>query len=187
MASVTIEGVEYETYASVADADAYYNADSNGESWRSADVDTKSRALVTATRWIDSQCWKGEKLDPAQPLEFPRTEGSIEAIVQASIMLAGMLVVDPTLWSTLSGATVAADGGTKRLKAGSVEIEYFRKLNFTVWGGGISIFPRNIMAMIGEWLCGASDGLASYAGSIAFGTGKPTHFKPNRFGVVNGF
>lgn len=188
MATVTISGVDYDTYASVADGDAYFAADINGDTWRIADAETKARALVTATRWIDAQCWQGDKLDPLQPLAFPRTIGSEAAIAQASIMLAGLLVVDPALWDTLSGATVAADGGTKRLKAGSVEIEYFRKLNFSVWSSGaVGIFPRNIMAMIGEWLCAATGGGMGLAGAVSFDTCRPTGFRPNRFGVIEGF
>lgn len=173
--TVTIGSDTYDIYSSVATVDTYANGSLTASAWESLVEDDKARVLIMVTRWIDAQCWQGEKVDPAQPLAWPRTIGSIETIEYAATILAVMVAADTTLPDTMTGATVAADGGTKRLKAGSVEIEYFRK--FYVMGigalAGEMPFPQNIMSMIGVWLCNSSSFNAGAAGAVAFGTCAP--------------
>lgn len=174
MPQVTIGDDLYEVYVSVEDVDTYANGSLNASAWDALVPDDKARAVVSVTRWIDSQCWKGDKLDPAQPLEWPRTVGDITAIVLAATQLSILLAANPDLMNQMTGATVAADGGTKRLKAGSVEIEYFRKLNFFIYGGSLDPFPRNIMSLIGAWLCDRGGSAWGSSGSAAFGTCEPS-------------
>lgn len=54
-------------------ADDYFAYDMNATAWiEEADIDIKKKALVMATREIDSHCFRGVKQDPNQPLQFPR-------------------------------------------------------------------------------------------------------------------
>lgn len=189
--TVTINGEDYDVYASVEEVDRYANGSLTADAWQALTDDDKARVLVSVTRWIDSQCWQGEKIDPAQPLAWPRTVGALPVIEQAAIMLSILLAANPELMDQMTGATVSADGGTKRLKAGSVEIEYFRALNFTVYGssGRLDPFPRNIMILIGQWLCANQGGSVwGFAGSTAYGTCEPSVTgRRNRFGFVEPF
>lgn len=160
MATVTINGDTYDAFVTVAEVDSYANASTTGETWLALSDDDKGRAIVTATRWIMGECWKDPQPDPTAP---------VEPFISANILLALALASDPEIYNTLSGATVSTDGGTKRLKAGSVEIEYFRKLNFGVFGSSVSPFPGNVMSLVRESMCnsGASWG---NAGSSSWGT-----------------
>lgn len=172
--TVTIGTDPYDVYVSPAQVDTYANGMLTASAWDALVPDDKSRVVVSVTRWIDSQCWKGDKVDPSQPLAWPRTVGDIAVIEQAAVMLSVLLAANPELMDQMTGATVAADGGTKRLKAGSVEIEYFRKLNFGIYAtGALEPFPRNVMVLLSEFLC-ASGAAWGLSGSVAFGTGEPS-------------
>lgn len=175
MAQVTIGGNNYDVYANVADADEYFAGAIDADAWRESDADTKARALVTATRWIDAQCWKEPKPDPTAP---------VEPFIQACIVLAGMLTADPSLYSTMSGATASNTGALKRMKAGSVELEYFGTTNgLTMLGSGNRPFPDNVMAMLGSLLCEPEGGAFGIGGAASFDTCRPSYFEPfNKFG-----
>jgi hypothetical protein len=126
--SVTIGSATYETYATVEEADAYLAADFTATAWRDeTDEDAKARALVTATRLLDRQVWPGQKTDEDQDQAWPRTgvsgvdEDDIpQAVIDACCLLAKYIHEG----STLETSTTTANN-TKRLKAGSAEIEYF--------------------------------------------------------------
>lgn len=177
MPTITIGSDNYEAYVEVADVDSYANGSLNATAWDDLTEDDKGRAVVTATRWIDSQCWQGEKADPVQELAWPRIINGETVDVEPKIALATELLsiltaANPELPDQMTGnVAVAADGGTKRLKAGSVEIEYFRKLNFTVYGNGtVAPFPQSVMSLIGAYLCSALGRAGGNAGSQSFGT-----------------
>lgn len=77
MKTVTINEVEYPTYATIQDADNYFNA-FFGSTWESIDEVDKAKLLVSATRTIDAQEWRGYKKDEAQELAFPRLINMVE-------------------------------------------------------------------------------------------------------------
>lgn len=184
--TVTIGSDEYDVYVSVAEVDTYANGSLTADAWQAMVPDDKARVIVSVTRWIDAQCWKGEKIDPDQPLAFPRTVGDIAVIEQAAIQLSVLVATNPDLINQLTGATVSADGGIQTLKAGSVQITYFRALNFSVYGAGrVEPFPRNIMGLIGAWLCATSGTSWATSGSLSYGTGaKSVVGRRGRFGFV---
>ena len=66
-----INEIEYPVYADLQDAEIYNNA-IVGSTWADKDEKTRSQYLVMATRKIDSYSYAGEKVDPNQPLKFPR-------------------------------------------------------------------------------------------------------------------
>lgn len=182
MATVTISGNEYQVYADVATADERLNADIAADDWRDADADTKARALVTSTRWIDGVCWIEAYDTFAERLAEPK-------FVQASIDLASLLVSNPTLARDMTGGGAAtSDGGTKRLKAGSVEIEYFYKGTLLLFGSGTGQpFPPAIMSLLGEFMCEDTSTSSAIAGSWSYDTCQPTAFNRGQFGYTEGF
>lgn len=159
-------GLEYDTYATVAQADDYLNASVTATGWQAlTSEDDKARYLVTATRTLDRQRWRGTKTDPAQPLEWPRTGTGVtgveddvvpQDIINASIELAAALVDD-----TASVTSQNNEQTIQSLKAGSAAITYFRGA-----GGEPTRFPFNIMELIGDYLAGT----AGAVGVIASGT-----------------
>src|SRR4051812_47769914 len=103
--TVSIGSQPYSVYADIEQADAYQDAtiSAQGDAWRLSTTDTtkKGRALVSATRWLDSVVWLGDKTDTDQELAFPRTGiDGVEsdelpaALVTACIVLAGYLVTN---------------------------------------------------------------------------------------------
>jgi hypothetical protein len=61
------------TYIGLADADAYFEGRLNNTAWTGADIDTKTAALIQATRLLDSYVtWTGSKKTAEQSLQFPR-------------------------------------------------------------------------------------------------------------------
>lgn len=157
MATVTIDTVEFTVYADVSTADDYLVGSITATAWRAADDDTKARALVSATRWIDAQSWQ-------EAYDTVAERDAEPAFATATIELAALLVDDPDYRSSFQ----AAD--TKRLKAGSVEIEYFRGARIQT----TTVFPKQIMTLIGRYLASAVG--SSFGGALSYGTGRCTDF-----------
>lgn len=69
--TVNINGIEYNTYACLCEADVYNNA-ILGSKWNTLEETDQAKLLIQATRLIDSYKYVGEKQNPEQPLKFPR-------------------------------------------------------------------------------------------------------------------
>jgi len=65
------------SYTTVDEADAYFEDRLDVSEWDAASDSLKEKAIVTATRWIDSFAFKGYATSELQALSFPRT-GSFE-------------------------------------------------------------------------------------------------------------
>lgn len=128
METVTIGGTEYDSYRTVAQADEYLAADFTATAWRAeTDEDAKARALVTATRLLDRQVWPGEKTDEDQDHVWPRTgvsgvedDEEPQAVLDACCLLAKYIHEGSSVETSVSTAS-----NVRRIKAGSVEQEYF--------------------------------------------------------------
>lgn len=67
------------TYASVAEADAYFGARPRSSAWAAIAEDAKARLLIHATRILDIAVkWAGERFSETQALEFPRYPEELE-------------------------------------------------------------------------------------------------------------
>lgn len=185
MASVTIGSTTYTVYSDVAAADEYFNGSISFATWNALTADEKARSLVEATRLIDRQSWQGEKAEtsPEQELEFGRTgltdcagndvtvAESLELAVEASQLLALDLSQSSNQITNQS-----TENTTKRLKADTVEIEYFRPT-----AGQPTRFAQPVMELLGCFLAGS----LSISGSIDSGTDGTA--LNNDFGFTDGF
>ncbi len=188
LTTFTINSVNYQSYATVAEADGYLAVDiSRAAAWAALDVPTKESRLVESTRRLDRFTWIGEKTDPipTQTTEFPRTgltdknglavpEATVpQEVEDATIIQAGDIVLSGD--SPDEGST--ADNN-KRLKAGSVEIERFRPVD----GKKLA---DNLIELVGIFLSGATSGIA--VGALASGTDAVSSFcDPKPFGRIDG-
>lgn len=170
MSTVTIGSSEYEVYSDVAEADVYFNGSSQFSDWAAFTDDEKARGLVSATRLLDRQQWQGtaSAVSPGTALAFPRDGltdcGGNEVTAAESLAFAveaSQLLALDILSGEAVETSVTTEDLTKRLKAGSVEIE-----NFRAQLGTNSRFPVDVMELIGCFLAGN----VSIAGSIASGT-----------------
>jgi hypothetical protein len=102
---VNVAGNNYNAYGTQQDADVYLGAAIAYDGWGTADDDTKGKAIVSATRWLNTLQWLGT-LDAGAvpPMAFPRdglantTDGIIpQGVTFAMFEIAAGLVDDPTL------------------------------------------------------------------------------------------
>lgn len=182
--TVSISSHPYFTYIDQADADLYLNASISAAAtnWQDAatTADSKARALVSATRWLNGLQWLGVPAASPQDLAWPRSGLSgvdsttiPDAIADACAELAALLLVTPDLQTSYK------DPSLRVLKAGSVDIEYFR--GDTVQAQGP--VPSVLLPMLAPYLNG-STGVET---PLADGTcGEPLTEKPygyNRGGM----
>src|SRR6185436_4684705 len=67
--------VDANSYATAADGDAYYDGHLYASTWTAASTGNKEKALVVATRLIDSQCqFNGVRTKTEQALQWPRED-----------------------------------------------------------------------------------------------------------------
>ena len=152
MATVSIDGVDYTAYATVDYADAYLGASFTATAWRDeTDEDVKGRALVESARLLDRQRWLPDYDTFAE-------REDVDDIVNASIELAALLVGGDTDFLTAS----TTESNTRRLKAGSAEIEFFRPTTAVA-----TRLPYQIHEMLRDYLGG---GDWADAGVLAYGT-----------------
>lgn len=120
-----------EPYATVEQADAYFNARINSAEWAEFTAEEKPKLLLAASDYIDfSYRFKGSKTDPLQMREFPRT--GIQGVDHAKIP-------DRVIYACCELALIAgnnsAEGGNgldvdikemaeKRVKVDVIEVEY---------------------------------------------------------------
>lgn len=139
------------SYQTLAEADAYLdNLIHSASNWSFVGNDTKIRALITAFTDMSQLCLKenGVDIDPAN---------APAGIKAAQAELAYAYSQDPELTeSNASGGT-----NTKRVKAGSAEVEFFRPQDG-------ARFPTRVGNLLQPFLCAPSSG-AVVGG--AFGTG----------------
>lgn len=156
MATVTISDNDFTAYANIAQADTVLLGSLDFEAWDANDDEAKSRFLIASARLLDTQDWKTEYGTFAE-------REPVADIVTASILLANEIANGNTAVLGLS----AAEAETKSLKAGSVEISYFRNFHSAAYSGSTkTVFPPAIYALLKPYLASASIG----GFSVAYGT-----------------
>jgi hypothetical protein len=163
MVDIIIGGNTYFSYASVEEADIYLAVWPNTENWFLLDEDGKGKNLVAATNWLNQLKWKDECL----PLD------TNEGVINATIMIANSIANGDTAFL---GGTVQ-EAGTKRLKAGSAEIEFFANISsfYQSPNNPLTLLPPLIRGLIFDCLEGSNT--SGIGGSIAFGTHYPSTAK----------
>ncbi len=79
MKTINLFGKDYLTYATVEEADEYFNT-VLGSNWVELGEVQKAQVLITATKMIDRKDYQGEKVAPDQPLKFPRIINGLKTI-----------------------------------------------------------------------------------------------------------
>jgi len=138
------------SYCDEAFATAYHEAHPYGATWTDGDAETKKACLITATRLLDEQFdWFGRVVNDTQRLLWPRDgvydlngyeiddEVIPEKLQQATAELARLLLA-----SDRTADNDAEAQGIKRVKAGSVEVEFDNPQSKTI--------PDAVVAMVGH-------------------------------------
>lgn len=150
MGSVTIGSDSFDIYGTTAGADSYMAAKIGATAWAAASSTTKAQALVTGTRMIQRYlASKGQTVDPSGAVD--------EEIENANYELANALVVNSEIQDSATQSN-----NTKRLKAGSAEVEYFRPID-------AGRMPFQVNELLNAWLAANGGGSFSATGA-AYGT-----------------
>ena len=132
LSNIEINGMTYQVYASVTEADIFLEVDPiRGAGWAALSETDKGRHLVAATRRLDIESYVGDKTDPNQSLEWPRTGAECrgeaipsdvvpKVVEYACIIIAGSLPGN----ANAASASTASNTGIQKLKAEGVEIEF---------------------------------------------------------------
>lgn len=158
------------SYATVDGASLYFGPSMDADNWLDLDLSDQERALVTASRLLDSLMdWKGTPVYPDQPLAWPRRSvrdpsGRVwpynavpTAVRNATAALALQLATNPETASAISSSTssTTGDDALKRVKLGSLEIEYQTASSTTTDTQAATtasrIIPVSITAMLRHW------------------------------------
>lgn len=158
------------SYASVDGAALYFSSSMDADNWLDLDLSDQERALVTASRLLDSLMdWKGTPVYPDQPLAWPRRSvrdpsGRVwpynavpTAVRNATAALALQLASNPEIASAISLGTSSptGDDAMKRVKLGGLEIEYQAATSSTTTTQASMTTSRivsaSITAMLRHW------------------------------------
>lgn len=154
MQTITISSNDYDSYASVSTADAYLLPDIGYSTWATKTTDEKGAYLIQSTRFLDALSWKDD-------YDTQTERETVQQIIDACIKIASLFSQGSTDW--IGGS--APDDSTKRLKAGSAEIEYSSR----PWFAQKSInWPPYIYMLLKDYL--SSNNSLTSIGLYTYGT-----------------
>ena len=136
----TTGGANANSYLTVAAADTLTETMLGTLAWATATTDSKTRALITATRGLDTLGWVGSKATTTQALDWPRTGVSCDGvdydstaipaqILYATFDLANSLLTTPNLLLTPPTSSTALIPGIpnrtlSKIKADVLELTF---------------------------------------------------------------
>ena len=78
--NATIKGENANSYVTLTEANSYFETVPDSSTWTNKTDDQKNRALIAATRWIDSFVFFGDRCDQNQALKFPRNNYQVDDV-----------------------------------------------------------------------------------------------------------
>jgi len=78
--NATLSSASANSYVTLAEADAYFETVPSSSTWTDKSTDAKNRALISATRWIDSLNFLGDRCDEDQALKWPRNNYDVDGV-----------------------------------------------------------------------------------------------------------
>lgn len=133
------------SYASLAEAEAYMLTLVHKDDWTAGTDPTKEAALQQATRLLDTLTWKGRKATAEQALAWPRT-GVVDREgyeVSATTIPAALRNACAEFAFRLLGEDRAADAGglaPASLQVGSLNVSNLRR----------RVFPASVLELVAD-------------------------------------
>ena len=78
--NATIKGENANSYVTLTEANSYFETVPDSTTWDNKTNDQKIRSLISATRWIDSFVYYGDRCDDGQALKFPRNNYQVDGV-----------------------------------------------------------------------------------------------------------
>ena len=161
--TATLSSASANSYVTLAEANTYFETVPDSTTWDNKTVDQKNRALIAATRWIDTFVFYGDRCDNGQALKFPRNNYKVDDvelactaipndIKYAQYELARALANDT---GAITGTT-GTDGNFSEVKLGDIEVKY----NTTSQGTGsinniLDVYPW-LQSYLGAYMLGGA-------------------------------
>jgi len=161
--NATIKSETANSYVTLAEADAYFETVPSSTQWDNKQDDKKNRALIAATRWIDTLVYYGDRCDESQALKFPRTNYQVDGVELACTLipqnikyaqfeLAFALANDT---DAIIGST-GTDGNFSEVQLGDLQVKY----NTTSQGTGVvnnvfDVYPW-LQSYLGAYVLGGA-------------------------------
>ena len=127
----TIKGASANSYASLSDSNDYFDTSPDSSTWTNKSDDEKKRALISATRWIETLVFYGDRCDESQALKFPRTNYQVDGVeLTCSLIPNNIKYAQYELARALANDTDAmtgntgTDGNFSEVKLGDIEVKY---------------------------------------------------------------
>ena len=159
----TISGANANSFVTLDEANNYFATVPESSTWDDKTVDQKKRALISATRWIDSFVYFGDRCDQNQALKFPRNNYQVDDvelscttipnnIKYAQYELARALANDTDAITGTSGK----EGNIEQAKLGDLEV----KFNTASQGTGsvnniLDVYPW-LQSYLGSYMLGGA-------------------------------
>ena len=129
--TATLSSATANSYVTLAEANTYFETVPDSSTWTNKTDDQKNRALIAATRLIDTLVYYGDRCDNAQSLKFPRNNYKVDDvelactsipnnIKYAQYELARALANDT---SAITGTT-GKDGNFEEVALGDLRVKY---------------------------------------------------------------
>ena len=172
----TLAGSTSNSYITLETADQIADNLPGGDDWLELTEEERNLSLITATRWLDTLNYAGERCEDNQRLKWPRKDATCDGVTsdcegipyriqEAETKLAILYTTEPGKFPGGGGSGAAAGTYVKRQKLGSLEIEYDQYSGTSVTSCDncndpaiITSFPW-LRDLLGCWLGGITGGV----------------------------
>ena len=161
--NATVKGENANSYVTLTEANSYFETVPDSTTWDNKTVDQKNRALIAATRWIDSFVYYGDRCDDGQALKFPRNNYQVDGVELACSKIPNNIkYAQYELARALANDTDAITGTTgnqgniAEAKLGDLEVKY----NVATQGTGsinniLDVYPW-LQSYLGSYMIGGA-------------------------------
>lgn len=129
--NATLSSASANSYVTLADANAYFETVPSSSTWTDKTDDQKNRALISATRWIDTLNFYGDRCDAGQSLKWPRTNYDVDNItLECTLIPNDIKYATYELARALANDTDAVTGNTgtngiyDQVELGDLKVKY---------------------------------------------------------------
>ena len=84
--NATLKSETANSYVTLTEANSYFETVPDSSTWTNKTDDQKNRALISATRWIDSFVFYGDRCDDGQSVKRISSNGRIATLLEPGIV-----------------------------------------------------------------------------------------------------
>ena len=129
--NATLKSETANSYVTLAEANTYFETVPDSSTWDNKTDDQKNRSLISATRWIDSLNFYGDRCDTSQALSWPRNNYHVDRVeLTCSVIPADIKYATYELARALANDTDSITGNTgdtglyEEVELGDLKVKY---------------------------------------------------------------